>query len=494
MTPIRTTSYPTTLTVLSIFGAILCTIAVAFVVSSGVDSHTLTTSLSVAGAIVGLLVALGRPMWLFPLVAALSPLILAMNVLGAQAIPADFVIGCILLTLLTRRPHAGLSVGTGRIAIPYLVFVAACIFTFPVDGYTDFGMVRVVQRVEYLLLFLATAALLQDPNWIRRTVDAYIVSAATFGLVTIAFVARYGIGYGGQAVLFLNKNNLASFLMIGFVLAVARVLIGPMPRRRRWIAILLILAIALTLTGSRGAWLGAIVGLGLLAVSSSFVSLLRYVAVAAVILVVGNALLPQQLVRSDELKGVAVMTATGNLTATTVQTRLAYWHDALDIIDQHPVTGVGVGQYYANGYHQFSGATGTLDLASSSPYTPHVIPLQSGDPHNAVLYMWAELGIPGLLAFLWLLAAIVRMAIRATRATRGDANYWIGAGSLAALVGYLIFALTEPIWLRGEGIIFFLLVGITVNLSAHTFPSTRSLSLPARRPLEPALMVREGRR
>lgn len=64
--------------------------------------------------------------------------------------------------------------------------------------------------------------------------------------------------------------------------------------------------------------------------------------------------------------------------------RFNYWRDTLEIINAHPLTGVGLGNFNL---------------------------LQSRYAHNSYLQICAEMGIPALLSFIWLAFFIVRSAL-----------------------------------------------------------------------------------
>lgn len=386
-----------------------------------------------------------KPLWLFPIVAALSVFILALPFAGAQVIAADVVVGCIILTWSMSRPRQPISMTGWQIVVPFIVFIMACIITIPISPNTTFGIVKIIQRVEFLLLMAATIALLHDRTMLRRTIDAYLLGCLALALLTLGSAALHGIQYGGVNVLFYNKNAIASFLCMGLPLVGARIIFKVSPQQGRWIALAIILSGALLVTGSRGGWMGTIVAIGVLTGLKNRGALIRYILVATVLVIAMNALLPDDLTRISQFNTANL---TSQSTGGTVLSRLILWSDAVKLIAAHPILGVGVGGYLT--IHNYHGDT--HDFSAT-------------DPHNAILYMWAELGTVGLLAFVFLLAAIFRMANKGRRATRGTPDYWLAVGCFAALSSYLVYTLTEPIWVRGDGLVFFLLVGITTNLA-----------------------------
>jgi putative inorganic carbon (HCO3(-)) transporter len=63
--------------------------------------------------------------------------------------------------------------------------------------------------------------------------------------------------------------------------------------------------------------------------------------------------------------------------------RLSYWKDTLELIRQHPLVGIGLGNFN--------------------------LP-QSRYAHNLLLQLWAETGLLGLISFLWLVIAVLKYA------------------------------------------------------------------------------------
>lgn len=388
------------------------------------------------------------PLWLFPLIAALSTIIYSVTFAGANVTPADLVVPALMGAALMKRSRQPWPPGARLLMLAYSVFLGVCFLSLPFGGNTSFGVQKIIQRSEYLIVFVCTISLLSDLEMLRKAIHAYILTTVFLSLVLIGFALQHGIHYGGVNVLFYNKNNSASFLTIGLALVTARLVFGEAHKRGSWLVSAGLLSIALILTGSRGAWIGALIAFGIAMVWKNRAWLTYYVIGSVLLVVAANAILPQDLVRSNELRPSNLIGAGANLqSGKTVLSRIVIWQGALKIIAAHPLLGVGAGAYLDsqvfNGDHNFS----------------------TNDPHNAVLYMWAELGTIGLAAFLWLLYATYRIFRGAISAARGTPNFWLAAGCATAITSYLIFTLSEPIWTRGDGLIFFLLVGIGARLA-----------------------------
>jgi O-antigen ligase len=174
--------------------------------------------------------------------------------------------------------------------------------------------------------------------------------------------------------------------------------------------VLLIGATAVLVSQTRSAWLGAIVGLGLVAVLRA-PKLLWALAVGIVVIVAaGPGALRSRLTVSD---------------ASSID-RYFMWQAGLDMILERPVFGQGPGMVELN-YAKFRW-DGARNL-----YAPHL--------HNNIVQLAAERGVPALLLFAWWVGAVAVDAWRGLRAGHGKG--WPGAVTIAALAAVLVAGLFE---------------------------------------------------
>lgn len=118
----------------------------------------------------------------------------------------------------------------------------------------------------------------------------------------------------------------------------------------------------------------------------------------------------------------------------TSRTRKTYWRNGLDMVREHPVLGVGYGNwltYYRDHY---------LDVRATSGDPQRAIAL----PHNVFIECMAELGYVGLSAFVLLIAATFLINYRTRNLARARASpphafaIQMAYGLDGALVGYLV--------------------------------------------------------
>ena len=260
-------------------------------------------------------------------------------------------------------------------------------------------------------------------------------------------LARRATGTG------VDPNAFGGFLMLVLVLAVGQAVAGR-PMVPLWLAVVAIppTGLALLLTQSRAAWLGAVAGIGLLA-------LLRYrrLILPLAILMVGAGALGAGAGYLSRL--------TGGLRGQDAATQLRFreFQNALALIRQYPVFGVGFGE------------------------APR-IDLQTG-VSSVYLTIAERAGLVGLALFLVVLAMILTRLLRgAHRAMpddpHGEALLTVGAAMVAACVAAVLdhyfFNLGFPHMIA----LFWALVGIGEAL-LHLNGDRKPVPLPSPSPNGP---------
>jgi hypothetical protein len=207
---------------------------------------------------------------------------------------------------------------------------------------------------------------------------------------------------------------------------------------RRLLPCLPILVVGLALTASRGAVLGLVVGIAVLTVWLGGRS--RRILVARTLaVVVTAALIYQWLPSSVTTRFATLSSGTSTPAAYAIYVRGEYAHDAEQLIDAHPWTGIGVGNYLA----------GSAALGS-----------QTTDPHDVILLEAAEGGYIFAASFVLLIAA---SAFALWRLRRVD----LAPVAAAVLLATAAHGLVDVYWVRGTPVLGFLLVGMACGLAAQ---------------------------
>ena len=205
---------------------------------------------------------------------------------------------------------------------------------------------------------------------------------ATLNLGALAIaVAQHAVKLGAPpSAIYTSSNEVAMFLEPPFAMATALLLYGESGRQRRWVLVWwLFVTASLLLTFSRGA-------LGALAVYMLFTIVSAKPELRRPLIVVGIA--------------VVVVAAIGLVVAANtplVETRFSFiglhfaWNGrsniyvhTIETIVQHPIFGVGLGNFV---------------------FISHRRPLIY--PHDLYLSLWVEIGLLGLVAFLWIMLRLL---------------------------------------------------------------------------------------
>jgi O-antigen ligase len=312
-------------------------------------------------------------------------------VVGLQVFAVVILGAWLLLAVLKREARP-----TTPLLLPVLAASAAYALSAMLSQRPRLSLESTLGGLGFALTFLFLSRLLREP-WIRRRAAALFVSVMT--ALAVGYIVQVSINWidwwrliGHLAIpplrpswaglMFGSPNVVGTFLIVGGPLAVALVRSATPRRSPVWI-LLAITAIALFLTGSRGAYLGAGLGLAIAAAMSvnmqqlqAFWRALRayargrlWVVGAGLVLVAGiGALIPSVIYRFG----------TGG-----EEVRIDLWRSALTIFLQHPVTGAGPGTWVQ------------LKIAANPVGVPNYI---FNNAHNMYVQAAAELGVVGLLA------------------------------------------------------------------------------------------------
>lgn len=282
---------------------------------------------------------------------------------------------------------------------PFAVFIfcsAASVVIHVVPLAVSIDAVRVI--FQPMLFALLTMYLMDDENTRQTFLQILIVSTvliAAFGIVQYALKLDLGLwqhskdtGQFRITSIFSNPNALGSYFNMVLAFTVPGVLfVKNMKHKLAFAAVSGIIFVALLLTFSRSAWI-------------AFMAMVLYVVF------VWNKkwllALPVLAAATPFVMPASVIARFGNLLDPTYYQmsaeygRLAFWAAAIEKISENPLFGVGLGTF-----------GDSVPLRHNIPFATWV--------DNHYLKLGAEIGIPGILAFLVLLLALFLLAHRLFR-------------------------------------------------------------------------------
>lgn len=364
-------------------------------------------------------------------------------------------------------------------AFLYLIWLILSTFTsrIPLASIVgEYGRYETFQAVFcFVFLFYLSLAYLNAEKWTDRFFWALFIPAT---LIIIYGVVQ-GLGYepifpyfmvrpeqwGGRA-----RSTLGNAVFLGGYLAfVLPLILDAFLKRRNWLFLLFGAFFALGFASnifsqSRGGWLGMIFGVAFLILGRVYLyrqkrvkagyklEIHHWLLIVITVLVVFLVFLffigqgkPMEKLNFFYQHFLSIF----KFSQGSAATRLEIWKSSLRMISDRPFLGVGPDQmlnyfplYRTVRYTQLEGEMTMPDRC-----------------HNEYLQVAVNLGIPGFLAFIWLLIYLALTIYRPLK--KGNLYLW---GLTAAAVGYLVQAVTS-ITIVGIVALLWIVFGILLNLS-----------------------------
>ena len=300
----------------------------------------------------------------------------------------------------------------------------------PEESFTDSKQLVLFMLVP-LTYDLARGARAHSVLSIILTIGA---ASAFVGIVQYAVLNFDGLGRRPQGTLS-HWMTYSGTLMLVICAAVARLLYGT--SGRLWAAFVMpALLVALSLTLTRGAWVGVAVGVAVLLLSKDF----RLLAVIPAVAVIGIVFAPQQMI--DRWNSIF------DPTDLTSRDRVAMLQAGVSMVKDYPLTGVGPNQI-ERAYPNYRVAEAV------KPTNPHL--------HNVPMQIAAERGLPALAAWLWFVITLVVGLLKLLRKSRHKS---LAAAALGGVAAMLAAGLTEYNFGDSE-FLMLLLVIVTLPFAAN---------------------------
>jgi len=352
------------------------------------------------------------------------------SVLGMSIIKWLGIASCVyaVAQLPSRVKYFGSSLSAETGAFAVLVGIAAVSYA-TLSRPETITFKPMSSYVSYLLLFFIAICLVDSPEKLHRTLLVGLVGSAIAALYVIREYQASGgmqmrLGYiAGDSNYFATCSLLA--IPIGFCFA--RRENAPIERALCIVSTIVIL-VAFTLASSRGGLVGLCLEIGYM--------ILRTGKSRRIAILLGMLLLPALLFSPVSPLGRMLHPEYGDELAT--QIRRDFWRVGFMLIREHPLTGIGLGNFTA---YSFSASPGAA--------------VRHGMACNTFLEIAAELGVPGFLAYCGLSGAALWSAekLRSEGKKRKDVlRFYSGEAMQVGLLGFLGAAMfvsaeyQKPFW------------------------------------------------
>jgi O-antigen ligase len=185
---------------------------------------------------------------------------------------------------------------------------------------------------------------------------------------------------------------------------------------------------------NRNMWLGLAFGAILMAVLGGAAVRHRLalgVAIAtagvAVLVVFGTSATQEQFVQPIVKRGSTILNPSKTSHESSLEERAKETSHALEVIDEHPLFGVGAGASF-NVFKEVPISTGSFIIGTTTEAQLYL--------HNQYLYLILIAGIPGLIAFVFFLGSALLKALR--RVPRDPAITGLGVGIAMIMISSVV--------------------------------------------------------
>ncbi len=351
-------------------------------------------------------------------------------------ITAESICIFLLLTafLLRFAVYPKLSKIVSPLIVPVVILVSSGVLSLlnSVDMRVSLRLLA-AGVLQPVMLFYIIVNTIEDIRQVRLLVAALIVSAVVatvYGLwqVFLTFTGS-GSAFDYRIVsMFYSPAIFGEVLLLSFPLVL--VMRITYPRTRRAVSLLLdvviaLMIIAMLMTITRSVWLGLLVSIAVLLIRKKIRSYLFWRL--SVVIFVLMILVIQFNIVSDfsgllelfQRRPASIADFTDN--TTSIGERVFAWGTALEMMLENPI-GIGLGMFSRN-WSLFRPLSADLEAA-----------------HNLFLDIGVQIGVVGLLAFVWILINSIRICVRLAESSQDSDISSMALGILSGIAGYCAHA------------------------------------------------------
>ena len=301
------------------------------------------------------------------------------------------------------------------------------------DKFSALGIIK-SWIIEPIIFFFILINVIDSKQKIENLILSLGASAAALSIYSII---QYSLGYftsDKRAITFFETPNyLAMYIVPIIILQIGLAFFGLGKRRVLSIVFFLLSLFGLILSKSYGGFLGFFAGISFLLFLVPYKNK-RVITALFALFVIGLFFWQIPTKKFQNLFNLNQH--------TSLSSRLEIWNASVLMIKDHLVLGIGLGNFKKS-YHDY-----VVKALGKAPYEWSVIL-----PHNLYLAFWLNLGILGLIAFIWLLVIFFKSGFIIAKA------YPLSLAIMASMVAILAHGLVDtPYWKNDLSIFFWILL------------------------------------
>lgn len=343
-----------------------------------------------------------------------------------------------LVTICVARTRKKFLGALYQLSVTYkvgiLVFILSAIIStlYSPILYSSLGILKGWVITPLLFGLLGYASTKNDSSSYKRIIHFLIYSGLVVALLGISEID----GFMRIKSIYDVPNSLALFLVPIFILSLW---IGIQTKNRWYQIVSVVLFIAIVATQSFGAMISIIGTVGMVfLLSYGSMKSKSWALSIAIIILCGAGMFFVFSGRIEYLVSPLTDPNTGN--SATV--RMQLWDVGLRLIQKHPITGVGLGQFepeYQAELHRLFEEQENGGSPTSYQLQPEYV---FRDPHNWILSFWLNMGLLGLISFCYLNGLSVIASIQKESIEK--------RAIASALISIFLFGLFDTIYWKND--------------------------------------------
>lgn len=337
-------------------------------------------------------------------------------------------IGFILFFFIIKRILAkNIKPPKTRLNFILCVFFTVIFISFLRSAYFNESVRGMVRALKYILLYFALVDLFDGDGarikrffWVSVFISGFTflngIFQSIFGFDFMRHRALEKLDYLSRIkASFVHPNDFGTYIISVLPLSLAFFSNCLCRKKKAFLIMICILGFyCLLKTSSRGAWLGFLVAIFVyFFYHKKKISLAIPIVILLCIIIFPHGF--GRLVNSFKLE------------SNTLWERTQLWKGTWNMVKEHPLAGFGINTF--------------------SNYFPKYKPPEYWDlryTHNSYLQMWSETGIIGLLAFMAMIFAVLRISLRNLRdKIKHGLEGFIFLGALTGYIGFIIHAAVD---------------------------------------------------
>lgn len=241
-----------------------------------------------------------------------------------------------------------------------------------------------------------------------------------------------------------NRNHLTGYLEMALPLSLGLILTGYRGVRLFLLVVLsALLLLVLILAFSRGGWVSASLGLifmGFVLMTSQYFNKKKIL-----VAIIGGGVVLMMIVLSNTAMVERLLTI-GEVDIGSSAGRIKIWSAAVEMIEDHPVLGIGPGNF-------------------STVFTQYLPPAENRHfyAHNDYIQSAAEIGLAAIVIIAWMIAAIYRRGFKKLK-NQSRLVWGITIGALSGITAILVHSIFDfNLHIPANALLFTVLVALAVS-------------------------------